>query len=432
MSILGKHRLGVSSPIPPSHTISEPSKPLSRDLEDLESLIRSLADELERAEDQKAMQKSDSSTGTGSPDLLATPVTASNSPISEMGDQVVTPPPVRHREHKAKSASREGKASDEKARHARVTERREVSASTGSDGKRTRSEKPRREKVDDKSSSKPVKEEKALSTRTRSRREGLDGSSDKKKVPVKRTEIQIFIRIALLCKLSRSFEWANELMSRPGTSSNNDTLYRPRTLHDPNNPHSAIQLPPTVSSPTYRLLHIPLAPRHHLLALNIPILTPRTGFCESVPWDHCVSSGFGGCRWKADGEFIGSLLWSSMGCAIKSGYLGGGCCRGWNVFCSLVLRMSHIPYTWNGANEQDHIWPIPPAKQRSSHVVNLFAVGIRSIIYLIHVFYAEKACNWAFSGPMWYLRERPEKQVSHLTFELTPILMIRSCSFRWS
>jgi hypothetical protein len=201
MSILGNRRLGVSSPLPPTHTIYELPKPLSRDLEDLESLIRSLADELERAEDQKAMQKSDSSTGTGSPDLLATPVTTSNSPISDMGDQVITPPPVRHREHTSKSASREERGSDEKARHARVKERSGVSTSTGPEGKRTRSEKPRREKVDDKSSSKPVTEEKAQSTRTRSRREGLDGSSEKKKDPVKRTEIQTFIRIALLCKL---------------------------------------------------------------------------------------------------------------------------------------------------------------------------------------------------------------------------------------
>jgi hypothetical protein len=201
MSLLGKHRLGVSSPSAPSNTIYEPPKPLSRDLEDLESLIRSLADELERAEDQKGMQKSDSSMGTGSPDLLATPVTASNSPISEMGDQVITPPPVRHREHTSKSAPREDRGSGEKARHARTRERGGVSASTGSEGKRTRSDKPRRVKADDKSSSKPVNEEKAQSTRTRSRREGLDGSSDKKKDPVKRTEIQTFIRIALLCEL---------------------------------------------------------------------------------------------------------------------------------------------------------------------------------------------------------------------------------------
>jgi hypothetical protein len=206
MSLLGKHRLGVSSPLTPSHIICEPPQPLSRELEDLESLIRSLADELERAEDQKGMQKSDSSTGTGSPDLLATPVTASNSPISEMGNEVITPPPISHREHKTKSATREERGSDDKARHARVKERSGVSASTGSDGKRTRSDKPRREKVDDKSSSKPVTEEKAQSTRTRSRREGLDGASEKKKVPVKRSEIQTFIRIALLCELSRSFD----------------------------------------------------------------------------------------------------------------------------------------------------------------------------------------------------------------------------------
>jgi hypothetical protein len=203
MSILGNHRVGVSSPLPPTHTIYEPPQPLSRDLEDLESLIRSLADELERSEQEKGMQQSsNSSTGTGSPDLLATPVTASNSPISDMGDRIITPPPIRHREHTSKRASRTEKGSDEKARHARVKERSGVSASTGSEGKCTRSEKPRREQADDKSSSKPVTEEKAQSTRTRSRREGLDGSSDKKKVPIKRTEIQTFIRIALLCKQS--------------------------------------------------------------------------------------------------------------------------------------------------------------------------------------------------------------------------------------
>ena len=277
MSILGKHRLGVSSPLPSSHTISEPPKPLSRDLEDLESLIRSLADELERAEDQKAMQKSDSSTGTGSPDLLATPPTTSNSPISDMAEDLVTPPTKSRRDgDQSKSASREGRGSDEKARHARTREKERsgVSASTGSDGKRTRSEKPRKEKADDKSSSKPVEEEKAQSTRTRSRREGLDGAPDKKKEPVKRTEIQTFIRIALLCKLLELFHFTDELIARPSPSSHNDTLYRPRTLHDPNNPYSAVQFPPTLTSPTHRLLHIPLTPSHHLLALNIPFLAP--------------------------------------------------------------------------------------------------------------------------------------------------------------
>jgi hypothetical protein len=203
MSIPGKPRLGVSTPFQPVHTIYEHPQPISRDLEDLESLIRSLADELERAEYKKGMPKSDTgSEGTGSPDLLATPDT-SNSPISEMGDQVITPPPVRHREHKTKSATREDRGSDVKARHARVKERSGVSASTGSEGKRTRSEKPRREKAEDGSSSKAGKEEKAQSTRTRSRREGLDGSSGKKKDPVKRSEIQTFVRIALLCKLFR-------------------------------------------------------------------------------------------------------------------------------------------------------------------------------------------------------------------------------------
>jgi len=277
MSILGKHRLGVSSPLPSSHTISETPKPLSRDLEDLESLIRSLADELERTEDQKAMQKSDSSPGTGSPDLLATPTTASNSPISEMAEDLVTPPTKSRRDgDHSNRASREGRGSDEKARHARTREKERsgVSASTGSEGKRTRSEKPRREKVDDQSSSRPAKEDHAQSTRTRSRRDGLDGTSEKKKVPVKRTEIQTFIRIALLCKLVELLDSTDELMDRPSSSSNNDTLYRPRTLHDPNHPHSAVQFPPTLSTPTYRLLHLPCTPRHHVLALNIPFLTP--------------------------------------------------------------------------------------------------------------------------------------------------------------
>jgi hypothetical protein len=44
--------------------------------------------------------------------------------------------------------------------------------------------------------------------------------------------------------------------------------------------------------------------------------------------------------------------------------------------------------------------------------MNLMAVCVRSIIYLVHVFYAEKACNWAFNGHLWYIRERPEKQAS--------------------
>jgi hypothetical protein len=202
MSLLGKRRLGVSSPLPPAHTIYEPPKPLSGDLEELESLIRLLADELERAEDKKGVPKLNTGgEGTQSPDRLATPITASNSPISEMGDRIVTPPPVRHREHTSKSASREGTGSDEKALYARTREKSGVSVSTGSDGKRTRSEKPRRDKADDKSISKVPVGEKAQSTRTRSRRDGLDGASNKKKDPVKRTEIQTFIRIALLCEL---------------------------------------------------------------------------------------------------------------------------------------------------------------------------------------------------------------------------------------
>lgn len=57
---------------------------------------------------------------------------------------------------------------------------------------------------------------------------------------------------------------------------------------------------------------------------------------------YSASSGFSGCRWKTDGEFISSLLWSSMGGFTKSGNLRSWSCRGRNVFCSLVLRASHI------------------------------------------------------------------------------------------
>jgi len=279
MSLLGKRRLGVSSPFTPPQSTYEPPKTLSRDLEDLESLVRSLADELERADNEKRVPKSDNgSEATRPPQHLATPDTT-NSPISEMGEQIITPP-VRHRghrEHTSKSASKERRGSDEKARHAGTRERSGVSASTGSGGKRTRPEKPRREKTDEKSSSTssriPV-DEKAQSTRTSVRRDAVDGSSEKRKVPVKRTEIQTFIRISLLCKLFQAFILANKLMNRPSPSSDHGTLYRPRTFHDPNNPHSALQLPPPLPSPTYRLFHIPLTPRHHLLALDVPLITP--------------------------------------------------------------------------------------------------------------------------------------------------------------
>lgn len=50
--------------------------------------------------------------------------------------------------------------------------------------------------------------------------------------------------------------------------------------------------------------------------------------------------------------------------------------------------------------------------------MNLFATAMRSIIYLVHVFYAEKICNWAFNGPLWQARERPEKQASPSTIKL--------------
>lgn len=273
MSILGKRRLGVSSPFTPSQPTYESPKTLSRDLEDLESLVRSLADELERAENEKRIPKSDNGGEiTRSTQILATPDTF-NSPMSETGEQVITPP-VRHREHTSKSTPSEGRGSEEKARHAGNRERSGVSASTGSEGKRTRSEKPRRDKMEDKSNSGMPVDEKAQSTRSRSRRDGLDGASEKKKVPVKRTEMQTFIRISLLCKLSRALGLANELIDRPSPSSDYDTLYRPRTLHDPNNPHSALQLPPPLPSPTYRLFHIPLTPRHHLLVPYVPLLTP--------------------------------------------------------------------------------------------------------------------------------------------------------------
>lgn len=148
------------------------------------------------------MRTSSSSEGTQSPNLLATPTTTYDSAISEMGDRVLTPPSV-HRGHVSRS-TKDGRGSDKKARHAKGEERGKVSTSIGSEDKHVRSNKPGRERVDVKKSSKELVEQHATSTRTRSRREGLEGSSDEKKDkkdPVKRMETQTLVRIALLCKL---------------------------------------------------------------------------------------------------------------------------------------------------------------------------------------------------------------------------------------
>jgi hypothetical protein len=347
MSILGKRRLGVPSPLqtPQSRAIYEsPPNPLARDIEDLESLIRTLADELERAEEEKAMQNrpgssdtSTSSEGTRSPDLLATPVTAFASPISEMSQEVVTPPSRSRHQPDTRTRSSRSRG-DGKAQHTGEKERSRVSAPATTEDKHSRSDRRKGEKKPEKLSEKGSTKEVAQWTRTRSRREGLDGSSGEKMPHVKRTEIQSFIRIALLCELDAPL--VIQLTTRPSTRPDNDTLYRPRTLHDPNNPHSTLQLPPTIPSSTYRLLHLPRTPRPRLLAPDLSIITPRAGLGEGMPWCHCSCRGLGCCRREKDGQLLGPLLWSSVGCTAKSGGTGSRSHRGWNVFCSLVLCMS--------------------------------------------------------------------------------------------
>ena len=188
-------------------------------------------------------------------------------------------------------------------------------------------------------------------------------------------------------------------------------MYRHGTVHDPNNPYSTLQFPSPLTSPAYRLFPLPPTSRSRLLATYLPLLAPRADLSKGLSWSYSLGSRSSRCRREAYWKCSGPILWCSMGRLVESGITGCWSGRGRDVFCSIVFRTSY--QNEDGmANQQDHIWPIPPAKQRSSHVMNLFAVTVRSIIYLIHVFYAEKVCNWAFNGHLWYIRERPEKQVS--------------------
>jgi len=416
MSLLGKRRLGVSSPLSQRpRAVYQPPNPQSKDIEDLESLIRSLADELEYAEEEKARRErtksndtanTSGSEGTRSPDLLATPSDL-GSPVSSMGDQVITPPSSTRQPDNAASRGRGG---DGKAELGRGKEKGHASSSNESERHHARGTRTGRGKEQGKTTAQWPVEEKVQSTRTRSRREGLNESSGEKKDPVKRTEFQSLIRAALLCELIQVLR-ENELTRRPSTSPDHGSMYRHSTLHDPNNPYSTIQLPSPLPSPTYRLFHLPPTSRSRLLATYLPLLAPRADLSKGLSWSHSPSSRSGSCRREAYWECSGPILWCSMGRFVESGITGCWSGRGWDVFCSIVFR-TFCRNEDGMANQQDHIWPIPPAKQRSSHVVNLCAVKVRGLIYLIHVFYAEKVCNWAFNGNLWYMRERPEKQVS--------------------
>ena len=207
MSSLGKRRLGVSSALSQRPgAIYQPPNPQSQDLEDLESLIGSLADELERAEEEKARRRRTKSNdtanpsgseGTRSPDLFAT-TRDLGSPISSMGDQIVTPPP---RARQPDNASSIGRGSDGEAKLGRGKEKGHTSNSNESERHHARSTRTGRGKEQGKTIVQEPVEKKAHSTRSRSSREGLHGSSEEKKDPVKRTEIQSLIRVALLCEL---------------------------------------------------------------------------------------------------------------------------------------------------------------------------------------------------------------------------------------
>lgn len=217
MSLLGKRRLGVSStsPFTPQQTRPDyqvPVHPATEDIEDLESLIRSIADELERAERAKAKGAmptredswSSGSEGTRSPDLLATPVSAADSDPS-MG--LDTPPPMGDTQDSPKSLAPSGRGGLDKAQYpkSRPKERNQAtststSTSTSKSGAKTTTtnDAVKRETSSGKSKTKATSEERAQSTRTRSRREGLDDSKGEKE-PIKRTEMQTFLRVALLC-----------------------------------------------------------------------------------------------------------------------------------------------------------------------------------------------------------------------------------------
>jgi len=228
MSLLGKRRLGVSStsPFTPQQTRPDyqvPIHPATEDIEDLESLIRSIADELERAEKAKAKGSmptgkdswSSGSEGTRSPDLLATPVSAAD---SEPFMGLDTPPSMGDTQESPTSHASSGRRGLDKAQqsNSRPKERSQaMSTSTSSSAAKstaritTANETVKREKSSGKSKTKATSEERAQSTRTRSRREGLDGSKGGKE-SIERTEMQTFLRVALLCMYTHvPLGWAN-------------------------------------------------------------------------------------------------------------------------------------------------------------------------------------------------------------------------------
>jgi hypothetical protein len=185
MSLLGKRRLGVSSPYPyqPQPNYQVPTQPVSEDIEDLESLIRSTADELERAEREKDIMAADGkdtwssgSEGTRSPDLLATPVSAITSPMIGLD---TTSPMGRSQNSPTSSilSSREGRDKPVHQSKSRPKERSQAtttSASKSTPAPTTGNEKRKPDKVGAKSKTKAPTDGKAQSTRTRSRREGLE------------------------------------------------------------------------------------------------------------------------------------------------------------------------------------------------------------------------------------------------------------------
>lgn len=226
MSLLGKRRLGVSSTSPftpqqPRPNYQVPIHPATEDIEDLELLIRSIADELERAETAKAKAKGAMSTredswssgsgGTRSPDLLATPVSAADSD-PPMG--LDTPPPMRDTQDSPTSLASSGRGGLDKAQqsNSRPKERSQATSTSTSKSKvktTTTNDKVKREKSAGKSQTETTSEKRAQATRTRSRREGLDDSKGEKE-PLKRTEMQTYLRVALLCMYTHvPLGWAN-------------------------------------------------------------------------------------------------------------------------------------------------------------------------------------------------------------------------------
>jgi hypothetical protein len=207
MSLLGKRQLGVSSPYQPQPQRHPPTHLVSQDIEDLEILIRSIADELERAEQEKTRMAaggkdpwSSGSEGTRSPDLLATPVSAITSPMIGID----TPPPHGQIDSPTSSISSSRGTRDKPVQHSKSRPKERSQGTSSSTSKpapapQAGDEKRRREKATAKSKTKTPTETKDSSTRMRSRREGSDGSKGEKE-STKRTEMQTLLRVALLCK----------------------------------------------------------------------------------------------------------------------------------------------------------------------------------------------------------------------------------------